>query len=147
MCQPLKTDILEAEDKRFRTGEMKDRIPTFVIAKPGCVRDCLQTTLGAIASVEVIWQTGDIPSTLAMLAEHQPALVLLYTDLPKGESWVTILRQIKTDWLQTPCLVLANNAQEQQAARAAGADGALFKGIPASRLFATIERLLPRETI
>lgn len=146
MCWPPKTYILKAEDERFQGGEMKDRIPTFVIAKPGCVRDCLQTTLGAITSVEVIWQTGDVPSTLSVLANHQPALVILYTDLPEGESWVTILRQIKTDWPQTPCLVLANNAQEQHAARAAGADGALFKGIPASRLFATIERLLPRET-
>jgi len=147
MCRPPRPGILEAKDKSFWIGQMQDRIPTFVIAKPGCERDCLQTALRAIPSVGVIWQAGDISSTLATLAKNQPALVLLYTDLPEGESWVTILGRIKTEWPQTLCLVLANDCKEQQAARAAGADGALYKGIPASRLFTTIERLLPQETI
>lgn len=126
---------------------MKDRIPTFIVAKPGWMRDCLQTALGAITSVEVIGQTDDGSLALTMLAKHQPALVLLYTDLPEEGSWLTIVKQIKANWPQTCCLVLVDNAQEQQAATAAGADGALFRCIPASRLFATIERLLPREKI
>ncbi len=123
---------------------MENRVSTLIIAKPGRVRDCLQKALGAITSVEVVGQPGNGSSARAIIARHQPALVLLYSDQPGDESWVTTLRQIKTDWPQTSCLVLADNVREQQAAKAGGADGALLKCTRARELFATVERLLPR---
>ena len=124
---------------------MDNRGSTLIIAKPGRVRDCLQRALGAITAVQVAGEPDDVSSALAILAKHQPGLVLLYSDQPGDECWATTLRQIKTDSPNTSCLVLADNVREQQAAKAGGADGALLKCTRATELFATIERLLPRE--
>lgn len=112
-----------------------------VAAKPGVLRDGFQAVLAAIPQVKVIDPVDDSASALRAVAEHQPALILLDTNLPDYQVW-TLLEQIKTQWSQIKCLVLADNRQQQQTAQAADADGVLIKGCSASEFYATINELL-----
>ncbi len=77
-----------------------------------------------------------------MLTEHSPALVLLDADLPGDEAW-TVLPQIKAQWPQTRCIVLANNGQQSQMAHVHGADAVLAKGFTVTTLTAAIAKLYP----
>lgn len=114
-----------------------------VAAKPGVLRDGFQAVLAAIPQVKVIDPVDDSASALKAVTEHQPALVLLDTNLPDYQVW-TLLEQIKTQWSQIKCLVLANNRQQQRTAQAANADGVLIKGCSASEFYTTINKLLSR---
>ncbi len=124
---------------------MEDRVSTLIIAKPGRDRDCLRRALGAITSVEAVEESDDGSSALAILAKHQPSLVLLVTDPSGNGTWLSTIQKIRADWPRISCLVLADNGQQQEAAKAGGADGALLKCTRAADLFSTVERLLPRE--
>ena len=114
-----------------------------IAAKPGVMRDGFQAVLAAIPQVKVIDPADDSASALRAVAEHQPALILLDTNLPDCQVW-TLLEQIKTRWPQVQCLVLADNRKQQQTAKTADADGVLIKGGPAGEFYAAINRLLLR---
>jgi DNA-binding NarL/FixJ family response regulator len=114
-----------------------------VAAKPGVLRDGFQAVLAAIPRTKVIDPVDNSASALRAVAEHQPALILLDTNLPDYQVW-TLLEQIKTQWSQIKCLVLADNRQQQQTAQAADADGVLIKGCSAREFYATINKLLPQ---
>ncbi|MFQ5594218.1 MAG: response regulator [Anaerolineae bacterium] len=120
---------------------MKDQTLAMVIARPGQVRDSLQVLLTAIPQIDAVLVVDDGPAALDIGMKNRSALVLLDFDLPKDEAWVT-LQQIKTAWPRTQCIALVDHEQEQEIAKAAGADVALIKGILAARLGTTIEELL-----
>ena len=75
-----------------------------------------------------------------MIAERQPALVLLDMALP-GEGARRIMQQIRSTRPLTRCIALADDVQQQQEARVAGADVVLIKGFPPAKLIAAIEEL------
>lgn len=112
------------------------------MARPSLLRDGLSAVLSAIPQAEIVGQVADGHAALGMVLERHPALVVLEGDRPGKEVW-DVLRQIKAEWPQTRCVVLADDTFQQGAANAAGADIALVKGFPAEALFTTIERLLP----
>ena len=77
-----------------------------------------------------------------------PALVLLDTNLP-GEDTATVLQRIRGDAFQGQprCLALVDTRRQQRDAMAAGADVALLKGYPTTKLFEVIQTLtVGRET-
>jgi DNA-binding NarL/FixJ family response regulator len=79
-----------------------------------------------------------------MGADIQPDVVLLDASLPEDQVWGA-LREIKHAWSHTRSIVLVEDSQQKQKAQAAGADVALIKGYPATKLIAAIEGLLPQE--
>jgi DNA-binding NarL/FixJ family response regulator len=66
--------------------------------------------------------------------------MLLDADLPGNEAW-SVLRQIKAQWPQTRCIVLANNGQQRQIANAHGADVVLAKGFTVTTLTKAVAQL------
>lgn len=120
---------------------VQGNVSALIIARPGWLRESLQALVTAVPQIGSVDLVDDGLSALKVVTEHQPALVLLDTNLPEDEI-PTVLRRIKARWPQTRCLVLADDGQQQQAAQAAGADDVLLKGYPAARLFVTIEELL-----
>ena len=121
---------------------MGQPLKALIVAKPGRVCDGLQALLTAIPEIGSVGQTDDAASALRTIAERQPDLVLLDLSLT-GDEIRTMLRRIKAGSGQTKCLVLTDDAKEQQIAKAAGADGILIKGFTAQRLIETVRRLLP----
>lgn len=63
---------METEDKRFQGWETKNRISTFVMAKPDRARLCLRAVLRAITREKVVGQPADGWSAMAitMVAKH-----------------------------------------------------------------------------
>ncbi|MEE8391029.1 MAG: hypothetical protein V3S14_09575, partial [Anaerolineae bacterium] len=108
---------------------------------PGRLRDSLQVFVKAVPQIETVDRADDVSSALKVVAGRHPSLVLLETS-GYDNRIQTMVRQIRTEWPQAQCVVLANDIRQQQAALDAGADGVLLQGAPAAKLFAIIEKLL-----
>lgn len=120
---------------------MMNGISVLVVAKPSPLRDSLAALLRSIPSITVIQQADDAASALRMIEVDRPVLVLLDAGLPAGQAW-SLLRQIKSRWPMTPCIVLTDTQQSRRRAEAAGANRALLKGFPAAKLSLMLEQLL-----
>ena len=119
---------------------MPSNVSTLIAARPGRMRDCLHALLEAVSQIKVIGRADDGASTLKLVTEHEPNLVLLDTNLTEAQVY-SVLEQIKATRSQTRCIVLADSVQQQQMAAAAGADAALIKGFRADKLVEVIEKL------
>jgi len=115
-----------------------------IVARPGPLRNSLQALMTTMPQIEILAETSDPSALLRMGAGIKPDVVLLDASLPQEQVWPA-LQQIKEEWSQTRSIVLVEDSQQQQKAQAAGADVALLKGYPATRLVATIEGLLSQE--
>jgi DNA-binding NarL/FixJ family response regulator len=108
------------------------------------MRESLHILLKMVCGINIVGSADDSASSLKMISEHHPALVLLDTNLP-GEETTTVLKRIKANGSQSRCLVLADNFRQQREAKSAGADAALVKGFPTAKLFEIIEGLLSEQ--
>jgi len=132
----------ELQKQRGHTHGIRETGCTvLIVAPPGRLRDGLQALVRAAPQVKCAVWTADSPSTLRMIAEHLPVLVLLDADLPDEEAW-TVLGQIKARWPQIPCIALVHNGVQNQMANALSADAVLVKGFSAQTLARTMEDLL-----
>lgn len=121
---------------------MSTPVSALIIAKPGQLRDGLQTLLQAIPQIGAVAQADDGGAALVAVAQCLPALILLDFDLPDGEA-LTTLSRLKSQWPHICCIALVDDESEQSLARSTGAEMAVVKGMLATRLLAAIESLLP----
>ncbi len=119
----------------------KEGTTALTVAQPGRLRDGLNSLLAVAPHITRVEYADDGPTALEILEQSPTALVLLDTSPLENGTYVT-LKEIKARWPHTSCIVLANNVHEQQLARHAGADAALLRGFPVTKLFAIVERLL-----
>jgi DNA-binding NarL/FixJ family response regulator len=111
------------------------------------MRVSLQALLAAMPELEKIELADDDATALELVAEGGPAVVLLDTNLPGDDGVWAVLEQIKAQWPQVQCLVMADNNRQKQAAQDAGADEVLVKGFPTLELFVAVERLLLQKEV
>ncbi len=129
------------DDERNWLEMMNDSVLALIVAHPGPVRDGLRALLTAIPRVASLSEIGDASLALRVVEACCPALVLISVASPGDTVW-NLLAQIKAKYPRTHSILLADDVQQQQLAQAAGADGVLLEGDPASKLSATIKRLL-----
>lgn len=122
--------------------QVEDDALVLIVAKPGRIRNSLQALLQIMPRLKVAGVTSHNFSAMQLLAQYNPALVLLDVDLPDNQAWV-LLKQIQLKHLQTRSLVFANSIEQQRAAQSAGANATLLKGFEVLELFTTIEKLIP----
>ena len=115
-----------------------------IVTGPGSLQNGLVAMMTTMPQIQAVLVAEDASAALRMMADHRPALVLLDT-MQTGMEAGTVLKEIKTRWPSTRCIVLADDVRQQQEAEAAGADAVLIKGFPAAKLTATIEGLLSEE--
>jgi DNA-binding NarL/FixJ family response regulator len=118
---------------------------TLIVSHRESLRNGLQALLTSIPRLDVVGQAGDGARALEMLRKHRPNLVLLDTHLPEDGEW-QVLERAKARWPETRCIVLADDVDQQQRARALGADVALLKGFPPAKLAETIETIITTES-
>ena len=111
-----------------------------IVAKPGRIRDSLEALLRTMPQVKIVGQVDNSSTTLEMITEYGPDLVLLVTNL-SNDGAGQILEHLK-DAPRTQCLVLTNTKLNLEQAEAAGADEVLLTGFPTNKLFETVTRLL-----
>ena len=148
MCPDLKRDKMFSERKDAYRGNMKEKTtkPTLalIVTGLGSLQNGLVAIMTTMPQIQVILVAEEASRALRMIADHRPALVLLDVVLP-GDEEGTVLKEFRTRWPSTRCIVLTDDVQQQQGAEAAGADAVLIKGFPAANLIAAIEGLLSQE--
>ncbi|MGC9522732.1 MAG: response regulator [Anaerolineae bacterium] len=120
---------------------MVQRISALVVTSSRPLRDSLTTLLSSISSISHVYQASDGVSGLYSVEVQRPALVVLDASLPGGDAW-RLLRQIRTRWPMTSCVVLADTVPTRRRAEAAGASCALLKGYPAAKLAVMLEQMV-----
>jgi DNA-binding NarL/FixJ family response regulator len=118
-----------------------NRPQVLMLCVPGRMQVSLLTLLNAIPQLEVVNADVEHWPSSAVKAETTPDLVLLDFDLSVSQT-IERLKWIHANWLSARGLVLANTAQQELAARAAGADGVLIRGFSATEFFAAVKTLL-----
>jgi DNA-binding NarL/FixJ family response regulator len=118
-------------------------VSLLLVARPGRMREGLQALLRTIPEIEIVGQADFESQTLPLISQQQPALVLLDSSLAFREMLPALI-QIKGEYPRTRCIVLVENAQQQSAAREAGADTTLITGFSAEVLHAAIDQVLMR---
>jgi len=116
-----------------------------VIAKPGHLRNGLQSLLRTIPQIEILAESHDPSVLLKMDEEMNPELILVDASIIDEVNWST-LTKIKAVCPSTKILVLTENDQQGRAAREAGADFYLLKGFPASELANLVETSLMHDS-
>ena len=116
---------------------MSESTTVLIIASPGRLRDGLRVLLRASAAIAQIVQADDLPSGLQQIAQSPPDLVLLDADLPDGQTWEAV-RQIRQQWPECGCVVLAHTTHQERLARLNGATAILPDGFSTEALFTII---------
>jgi DNA-binding NarL/FixJ family response regulator len=105
------------------------------------MRDSLQALLVAMPRIGAVGEADDGAAAIDKAAARRPALLVLDTNLPGAAAW-GVLREFKSRWPETQCVILAQSASQRETAQAAGADGVLVKGFPTAELYVMIDELL-----
>ena len=124
---------------------MKERITVLIIAKPGQVRDGLRALLHAIPGVDVVDRPCDGMLNADLLAEYNPALILVDCNLVDTRT-LDALRRLKTQNTEIRFLVLVEDVEQRQLAQDTGFDHVLIKGASAEKLTRTIRELLTHKS-
>lgn len=112
-----------------------------IVAKPGHLRDGVQSLLRTLPEIEII---AEIKSPLVLLKmgnEMQPDLILLDASL-LGENTLKVITKINEEWPHTQCVVLVEDSQHHQAVYDTGADLVVQQGFLATKFVAAIQELL-----
>jgi DNA-binding NarL/FixJ family response regulator len=115
-----------------------------IVTGPGSLQKGLVAMITTMPQIQAVLVTEEASAALRMIADHRPALVLLDMVLP-GNGAGTVLKEIRTSWPSTRCIILADDIRHQQEAEAAGADVVLIKGFTAATFLVTVEGLLSGE--
>ena len=94
------------------------------------------TTIPQISAVLV---AEDVTSTMRMVENHQPALILLDMPTPDLQD---VIKQIKEQNPHIQLIVLAEDIVQKEEVKACGADSVLLKGFPAQKLSTIVENIV-----
>lgn len=121
---------------------MSQRSTALIVAPPGPLREGLRAALNTLRRLETVGVADTAAHAVVMMRD--PALVLLSLEGSETDDLASI-RTIKARWPAVRCAVLVDTVARQRAAKAAGAEEALIRGIRPADLLGRIERLLPDE--
>lgn len=99
-------------------------------------RNALQALLETIERIGAVHQANDVQTSLEVVKVHRPILVLADFEF---FSAITL-------YPNSAMIVLVENREEQERARAAGAAHVIVEGTPVSQLIVIIESLLEGES-
>ena len=112
---------------------------TLVVISPGDLQNGILALMTTIPQLGTVLVAEDIESTLRMVENHQPALVIMDT---VSTQTCEVLRKIKSQWPQIHLIALVEDIDQQKEATESGADHVLIKGFPAQKLVEIVEDLI-----
>ncbi|MCJ7662088.1 MAG: response regulator [Anaerolineales bacterium] len=113
-----------------------------IVASPSSLQNGLMALLTTISQISAVMVAEEASLALRMVRDHHPALLLLDVNLPESQ---TLLKQLKTDWPKTRCILLVDSVEQKEGV--IDADAVLIKGFPAEKLIGTVEQLLSQREI
>jgi DNA-binding NarL/FixJ family response regulator len=115
--------------------------PTTIAAVvPVWLQDALAVLLKSDQSVRLVACTATIQTMLLLSLGRSPDVVLLDA-AEQDEKASSQVRQIKTVWPDSRCIVLVEHGGQQSLMQASGADEVLLKGASSEQLFTVIHRV------
>lgn len=124
---------------------MRERVTVLIIAKPGQVRDGLRALLHAIPGVDVVDRPCDGMLNADLLAEYNPALILVDCRLVDTRT-LDALRRLKTQNPGVCLLILVEDVEQRQLAQDTGFEHVMIKGSSAEKLAKTVRELLTHKS-
>ncbi|MGD2103925.1 MAG: response regulator [Anaerolineae bacterium] len=118
-----------------------ERALTLIVVRAGPLRDGIEALLASVPQVQIVGKAGSASRALRMVAQHSLDLLVVDVGLPGNRIW-QLLRACSGGHKGIRCIALADNDEQGQVAKGAGADAVLLKGFAADRLAETVERLL-----
>jgi DNA-binding NarL/FixJ family response regulator len=116
----------------------KKMILTLVVISPGDLQNGILALMTTVPQLGAVLVAEDIESTLRMVENHQPALVIMDTVSTQA---CEVIWKIKRQWPQIHLIALVEDIDQQKEATAASADRVLVKGFSAQKLVEIIEDL------
>lgn len=114
---------------------------TLIVTRPGPLRDGVEALLASVDQIKVVGRTGRVSRAVRFVAERPVDLLLVEAGFPGGAvGRLLTLCQRERPGMRS--IVLADDGEQMQEARASGADAVFLKGFPADRFVRTVERLL-----
>ena len=123
------------------TNREGENMSALIVAEPGPLRDSLYFVLRMIPGIDIVDYVNDAGWALRIVAEHRPDLVILDAGTA-GDGALLVAKEVTSGGSRSPCLVFADDVQQQQRFRSAGVDAVLLKGYPAVKLLDVIAGLL-----
>ena len=124
---------------------MRERVTVLIIAKPGQVRDGLRALLHAMPGVDVVDRPCDGMLNADLLAEYNPALILVDCRLVDTRT-LDALRRLKTQNPGVCLLILVEDVEQRQLAQDTGFEHVMIKGSSAEKLAKTVRELLTHKS-
>ena len=108
-----------------------------IVASPSSLQNGLMALLTTISQISAVMVAEEASLALRMVKDHHPALLLLDVNFPEAQN---LLKQVKTDWPLTRCIILVDCVEQMEGVT--DADAVLIKGFSAEQLNGTVEELL-----
>ena len=106
------------------TAKPEKRARVLIVSLPGMMQNVLKETFLCRSDVEVVGVAGGCLSALGMIAEAQPDLVVIDSNMPEIETNQLILL-LKDKYPPIQSLVVVETTQQYNKATGAGADHAI----------------------
>jgi len=116
-------------------------ILALVVSSSGTLQNGLLALITTIPSISAVLVAEDVKSTLRMVENHQPALVILDISAPDMQD---VIKQIKELYPHIHLIVLADDIAQGKEAEELEVDNVLIKGFSAYKLVAIVENLIDR---
>jgi DNA-binding NarL/FixJ family response regulator len=116
---------------------------TLVVISLGDLQNGILALITTVPQLGTVLVAEDIESTLRMVENHQPALVIMETVSTRA---CEVIRKIKRQWPQMHLIALVDDIDQQKEATESGADRVLIKGFPAKKLVEIVEDLIHIDT-
>lgn len=101
-------------------------VRTVIAARPGLMRDSLQSLLRAMSQVRIVALTDALEMVDNLVEERRVDFVVLDADLAPDKA-AELARRIKRDHARVVCLVLAATPEQEHALQAQGAPHVVIK--------------------
>lgn len=116
-------------------------ISTIVVSRPGVMQQSLRALLASYPWLLIMTSTGDGLSALNQVAQHQPDLLIVDSNL-LDEEIDALIRAVKVRQPALRCLVFLRSSQRATPTLAVGADAVIQRDSPAGEIHATLIRLM-----
>ena len=116
-------------------------ILALIVSSSGTLQNGLLALITTIPSISAVLVAEDVNSTLRMVENHQPGLVIL--DMSSLEVQ-DVINEIKNQWPHVSLIVLAEDITQQKVAETSRADSVLLKGFQAQKLITIVENVTDR---
>jgi DNA-binding NarL/FixJ family response regulator len=126
-------------DMRRKISMTRKTVLALVVSSSGVLQNGLLALMTTIPQISAVLVAEDVTSTMRMVKNHQPALIILDMTLPNIKE---VIKQIKEGCPRIHLIALAEDTTQQEQAKASGADSTLLSGFSAQTLITIVENIV-----